>query len=404
MLLHVCLSAASRVRVLLVTITLGLGGSERQLALLAQELYRRHIDVRVFALDAEGPWLERLRTCGVPVIAGRFGGGGGIRAVRVLRLTRSAMRLAGTILWFRPAVVHAYLPLANFVAAVVGSTFRVPRVLISRRGLGTYRDSGPNWNRLDRLAYRLSDFTICNSKAVLEDSVRRDNLGREKYRVIYNGIESNELGPATSQRRRIRNQLRLESEDIVLVKVANLIPYKGHEELLTAFQLVIRAYPAARLVLAGEDRDNWKQQLEHLVDKLGIREKVLFFGRCENIPALLEAMDVAVVSSREEGFSNALLEALEAGLPVVATDVGGNREALEDGRFGLLVPSRNPTALAGGINTMISSLAYWREVAGEARKMVRERFSIEAMVDAHLQLYGCAPRSSTPPADARRTH
>jgi glycosyltransferase involved in cell wall biosynthesis len=101
-------------------------------------------------------------------------------------------------------------------------------------------------------------------------------------------------------------------------------------------------------------------------------------------------MDIAVVSSREEGFSNALLEALEAGLPVVATDVGGNREALEDGRFGLLVPSRDASALAEGINTMIANLNHWRKVASEAPRRVRERYSIESMVGAHLELYASA--------------
>jgi len=390
-------AAVARVRILLVTITLGLGGSERQLALLARELHRRQVQVRVFALEAEGPWLDRLRQWGVPVTNGRFGTGGGMRAVRFLRLAHTALRLAATILWFRPAIVHAYLPLANFVASVVGTALRVPGVIISRRGLGTYRDAYPAWNRFDRVAYRLSDFTICNSNAVLEDSVRRDQLGREKYRVIYNGIES--LGHPHPARLRdeIRTRIGLRDQDTALVKVANLIPYKGHEELLTAFQSVARVHPNARLVLAGEDRDNWKQQLEHLTEDLGISDKVLFLGRWEDIPALLRAMDISVVSSREEGFSNALLEALEGGLPVVATDVGGNREALEDGRFGLLVPSRDTPALAEGMNTMIANLEHWRKVASQAPDRVRERYSIEAMVSAHLKLYASAAGTAAGP-------
>lgn len=394
------MAALTRVRVLLVSISLGLGGAERQLALLARELHCRGVDVRVFALEAEGPWLERLKNWDVPVLNGHFGKGGGPKPIRILRFAHTSLRLASVILWYRPTIVHSYLSLANLVASVVGTLLGVRGVIISRRALGTHQDAFPAWNRLDRLTYRLSDFTICNSRAVLEDSARRDRLGREKYRVIYNGIETSGRGPDGRQREDVRAQIGLDARHTALVNVANLIPYKGHEELLTAFKSVASVYPEVRLVLAGEDRNGWKRELERLAETLAISAKVVFLGRCENVPELLRAMDLAVVSSREEGFSNALLEALEAGLPIVATDVGGNREALEDGRFGLLVPSRDSSALADGLKSVIADIGRWRQIASNAPRWVQERYSVEAMVNAHLDLYataagfGMTPKSS----------
>jgi glycosyltransferase involved in cell wall biosynthesis len=168
--------------------------------------------------------------------------------------------------------------------------------------------------------------------------------------------------------------------------VANLIPYKGHRELIEAFARVAADDPRLKLFLIGEDR-GIKEVLIGDARRLGVADRVNLMGQRSDVPTLLSAMDIGVLASHEEGFSNALLEKLDAGLPVVATNVGGNPEALEGMPDCILVEPQDPDGLARGLTDVIGNLGTDDQNRKIRQSLVRERYSVDAMVDAYERLY-----------------
>jgi glycosyltransferase involved in cell wall biosynthesis len=168
--------------------------------------------------------------------------------------------------------------------------------------------------------------------------------------------------------------------------VANLIPYKGHAELIEAFARVAVGDARIKLFLIGEDR-GIAQGLVSNANRLGIASKIDFMGQRNDVPTLLSAMDLGVMSSHEEGFSNALLEKLAAGLPVVATNVGGNPEALEGMPDCILVRPQDVDDLARGLADAVGRLSAGDQNRKIRQGRIRERYSVDAMVDAYERLY-----------------
>jgi len=374
------------VRKVLFTIgSLGLGGAESQMVLLMRELSVRDWQCELFVLEAQGPLRAAIEAAGVPIHEGGYQSGAS-RWRRAGQLARALHRLWVLARRVRPDVLHAFLPLTSFLGAVAGRAAGVPLVLTSRRALGTHQDRHPVWKSFDRIANSLSHRVTVNSRAVAEDTVARDAIRRDKLVLIPNGIDFSRFDTSASTRSAIREQLGLGPHDPAIVAVGNLLAYKGHDDLFGALPAVLERHPRARLFLAGEDR-GLEPHLRRLATSLGILPATVFLGRRNDIPDLLAAMDVFVLPSHEEGFSNALLEAMASGLGIVATDVGGNREALDEGACGLLVPAHDPVALATAVSRLLSDEDERAALGRRARDSVRARYTVSAMVNAHLALY-----------------
>jgi glycosyltransferase involved in cell wall biosynthesis len=183
----------------------------------------------------------------------------------------------------------------------------------------------------------------------------------------------------------MRRKLGLSRLDFAWVKVANLVDYKGHLDLVNAFYL-LRSVETVRLFLVGRDR-GYQHTLESAIASLGIADRICFLGDRSDVPEILTAMDGYVMASHTEGLSNAVLEAMATGLPVVATDVGGNSEALRGGEIGLLVEPRNPLALSDAMYRVMSDLELRLKLSSSAKQVVLGSYSAAAMVNSHISLY-----------------
>jgi glycosyltransferase involved in cell wall biosynthesis len=377
-------------RVLFTTCTLEVGGAESQMVLLIEGLLARGIDCEVAVLDANGPLRSRLEALGIAVRESGYRNGGSL-----VRKLLSGGRLLLILWWralrWRPDVLHAYLPLPNFLGAVAGRLAGVRTIVTARRGLGTHQDRHRFWSIFDRLTNLLSTVVTVNSRAVGEDTIRRDGLAPERMALIYNGIDMSRYARSAERRDLVRRSLQIARDEIAVVTVANLIPYKGHADLLRAIAQ-LRPRPArSRFFLVGRD-DGPGEQLARLANDLGIADRVVFLGQRNDVADILAAMDGFVLPSHEEGFCGALLEAMASGLAIVATDVGGNREALAGGRFGTLVPARDPPALARAIDGLLDAHCAararpWSTGEAEAALAARRTYSAERMVEAHVALY-----------------
>lgn len=356
-----------------------------QMTMLVKGMAERGCCCEVFLLEAVGPLIAELRSVGVVVHDGGYVSSAS-RWKKIFFLIRAAIRLYLHVLRSKPQILHAYLPLTNFLGALVGCFSRTSMVITSRRALGTHQDKRAIWKWLDRISSKLSHIVTMNSVAVLRDAIRRDKIDQTKSHVIYNGLDVEKYEASQDIRMLIRDKLNLAENEVAIVSVGNYLPYKGHSDLLRAVPLVLESEVNIRLLLVGEDRGIGRQ-LKELACELGIDGRVIFYGNSNEVARLLSAMDIFVLPSHEEGFSNALLEAMAAGLPIVATDVGGNSEALEGGFAGILAPPHCPDSLSGSISQLIADKKLRRQFGDRAKEVVRNKYSRETMIDNYTSLY-----------------
>lgn len=359
-------------RVALVIGQLGLGGTERQVVLLADGLTRRGYQVSVVCLFEGGPRESELASAGVPVfrLGLRRWRASGMSAIGNLFALLGYVRLLRRL---RVDVVHAFLYHSYVITPVCARLARVPVVVAGRRSLGNFKGGSRLLLLIERVATSITDLVIANSAAVAADARREERLAERKLVVVPNALADSAFETLVP--------CDLHTSRQVVMCVANLKWYKGHTFLLAAMAQAQERGAALTLVLVGEGPS--RPELEQLARDLNL--DVRFLGARTDVPSLLPAADIVVLPSLEEGMSNAVLEAMAAGRPVIATDVGGNSEAL--GTAGLLVPPGDPHALAECLLTLSASPSMRCDLGARGRARAQELFSVDRMVDRHVELY-----------------
>lgn len=386
--------AGAPVPVLYVIGSLNLGGSERHLLHLATRLDRTRFRPMICCLVETGPLFRIAQARGVAC------------SCLHLRLTRQGIRtgwrLAGGLarlirLMRREGVVilDAYLFLAYILAVPCAWLAGVPIRIAQRRGLRTSKPGWPGRHHLERCVNRLTTQVVANSQAVARDTMEDESLPAGRIRVIHNGVEV----PARPVGQDARPDGMPPGRRVILC-VANLIHYKGHLDLLAAAAEVLPAFPDVALVLVGDGP--MRPALADAVDRDGLRGRVHFLGHRADVSDLLAASDLFVLSSHEEGFSNALLEAMAHGLPVVATAVGGNLEAVEDGVTGLLVPPRDAGALAKAMMSLLADPPASSRMGQMGRARAAKLFPLDRMVHETETLYSALLDRHAPRAPSGR--
>jgi glycosyltransferase involved in cell wall biosynthesis len=246
------------------------------------------------------------------------------------------------------------------------------------------------WDRLNpvmrlsnRLTFGLNDHAIAVSQDVA-DSTR--GIDRSCLTVVDNGIDCTRLAATPDESALVRAEFGIPAGDCLVGKVANLTPKKNHENLIEAFALLHRRHPVATLLLIGQPVDR-EPLLRRLANARGVGDKVLFAGVRTDIPRLLRALDVFVMSSDFEGLPIALLEAMALARPVVATAVGGIPGVVRDGTDGFLVPPRDPQALAARLEELARSTDLRASMGASGQERVRAGYDISRMVSQVEAIY-----------------
>ncbi|MEO8601642.1 MAG: glycosyltransferase [bacterium] len=364
----------ARRRILYTVNRMDVGGSQTHLLQVLRLLDRTRFEPLLCCLTGKGSLLETARATGATVISGGLGGLKSPRAMTALA------RLARFMRREQLDVVHNYLLRANVVGTLAARAARVPVVLTSKRGCHERRGlelAGA------RLSNHLADCVTTNANAVRAFVHDNERCPLEKMVVIPSGIDSDRFAPLPPGD--YKQRLGMPADAPVVGIVTRMRVRKGVEEFLRAMAEVRRRHPAAHAVIVGEV--SLDAELAAMVAASGLGDHLHLLGRRADMPEVLSAFDLFVLSSHDEGMSNAILEAMAMRQPVVATDVGGTGEVVQEGRTGYLVPPRDAAALAAAIGRVLDDPAGARLMGVRGREVVVEQFSARAMVRQMETLY-----------------
>jgi glycosyltransferase involved in cell wall biosynthesis len=365
-------STSERIRVAFVVGNFVAGGAERHLLELWSRLDRDRFAVEIHCFRREGQFLPEVEGLGWPLRDLGLG-----RRIYDARGARGLARLVGGLRAFAPHVVHGYLFGPCLFAGLAGRMAAVPHVVAAKRNVDAFESPRQRW--LHGLGLRLATRVTAVSERVA-DSAAALGVPRAKITVIPNGVDVGRFSTPAAER-----PPELQGRTPVLGSVGCLAPRKDYAVLLEAVAGLRARYPRLLFVLVGDGPE--RAALESRARSLGLDGAVMFAGERPDVERWLPHFDLFALSSREEGIPNALLEAMAAGRPVVATAVGGTPEVVVDGLTGVLVPPGDPSALRAALERLLERPEDARRMGQLAAARAREEYGIERMVRRHEELY-----------------
>jgi glycosyltransferase involved in cell wall biosynthesis len=362
-------------KLMLLLYTLEAAGAEKVVLSLVDGIDRRRYSPVVCAFRG-GRLRQSFEDLGIPVyVLNKKRGPDLVALWRLIRLMRQ----------HRISILHSHNFSANLWGRVAAVVARVPVRIATEHSMPSIKTRLER--NIDQTLARLTTKIVSVSAAVRDAHVRDEKIDPDKFAVIYNGIkpwtwsEAHRLG----FEREFRQMHAVPKGAPLCITVGRLEQPKGHETLLSAVPAILRDVPDARFLFAGDG--SLQAQLEAQADVLQIRDRVIFLGARTDVRQLLAICNVAIMPSHREGFSIAILEAMAAGLPIVATNVGGNAEAIISGESGVVVPPGDPEVLAVAVKRLLTDQVQATALGQMARIRFDERFTIDRMIRLHDSLY-----------------
>lgn len=363
------------IHVLYLITDLNFGGAQKVLSDMLKRLDKNRFMPTVACLfGGDGPVADEIRAIDIPVVD--------LGMIAKWRLD-ALVRLFLLLRRMRPVILHASLFHANIPGRVFGRLAGVPIIITWRQNVNI---GGQIRELINRWTAELGDRTVAVSDLVLQVEIKRARISPDKVVTIYNGIDVSAFAtPNPEVAAQIRQSFDIPPGTLLVGTVGRLHPQKGLDNLLTAMPIIKRQFPNLRLLIIGDGELRNSSEIQ--AQSLGISDDVIFTGPRTDVPEIIPTLDVFSLPSLWEGLSLALLEAMAAGLPVVATSVGGTPEVVVDGATGLLVPPRDPTALAEAITHILTNPSMAHRMGQAGRERVTKHFSIDETVRKTEQLY-----------------
>lgn len=381
--------ASGRPHLCFVIGSLDRGGTEMHLSQIAPRLLRS-FDVSIILFHSAGDLAEAVEAQGVkiyrpwlPWLKARDRSNW---LGRVARLAISAAHIGTIVAISRPKIINFLLPASYYMGGVISVGLGVSKGIMWRRSLNNYQKSvRPVFGRVERWLHHRMAAIIGNSQRVVDQLVFEEGAPAERTFLVHNGIE---IAPAASAARRaeVRAILGIRDGTVVMVIVANLIPYKGHHDLIEACRRLQTKTPW-KLLIVGGDSSGIQDVLNETVARWDLRDRIEFLGLRSDARDIMSGADIGILCSHEEGFSNAILECMAAGLPMVVTDVGGNREAVVDGESGFVVPARDPEAMADALRLLIDDPRLREKFGAAGAGRVRENFGLARCIARYERIF-----------------
>jgi len=357
------------IRIVYLITELDTGGAQKVLLQLLSRLDRQRFSPSVACLyNGAGTVAQEIRMLGIPVAD--LGMTAKWRVDAFWRLYRLLKKE-------RPVILHTHLFHANIPGRVMGRLAGVPVIISTEHTMGMESE----WRyRVNRITHPLADRVVCVSPQIASFVTRRAGIPDAKTVVIQNGIDLQRFR-SMPDRQGARVALGLPVDHLLICTVARLDPVKRLDILLGA----LARLPGVHLVVVGEGQE--RRKLARLASELGVEQRARFVGDQRDVLPWLAACDLFVLSSDWEGLPMAVLEAMAAGLPVVATDAGGMPDLVEPNVTGRLVPPGQVDALAQAIAGLLGDAQLRREMGRAGAKRVADAFGLDQMTERTVQLY-----------------
>jgi glycosyltransferase involved in cell wall biosynthesis len=367
------LKSAALIRLLLIIPTLVRGGAEKQLALLATRLPRDEFDVHVAVLTHTGPLETQLHAAGIEVTV--IGKRWKFDPLSYLRLRRHIQTL-------KPDIVHTWLFAANAYGRHAAIGTGVKHVIAGERCVDPWKAS---WQlAIDRALTRRTQKIVTNSSGVKDFYVSR-GLPAEKFVIIPNGIDIANPPRTAFGREALLAELSLPADARLIGAVGRLWPQKRLKDLIWAAELLKTTRDGAHLLIIGDGPH--RSRLQRYRDQTNLQDRVHFLGERDDVARLMPDFDVLWLASEYEGQSNAIMEAMAAGVPVIATDIPGNRDLVVNDVTGYLVPVGDRHEFTRRTDWLLNDESLRTKFAAAGRERIMKDFTVEKMVQRHIDLY-----------------
>lgn len=363
-------------RILFLSTSMGLGGADQQLLSAAELLHRRGHEIVIVSLTPLGPMGLQARGAGIRTES--------LEMRRGIPDPRGLARLVRLVRGWRPDVLHSHMVHANLMARALRLLAPVPVVVSTIHNI---YEGGPVWMAAYRLTNRLVDHMTIISDAAAERFIAEGIVPETLLTVVPNGIDADRLRDVPpGARESLRREAGVDDREFAWLAVGRFEVAKDYPNMLRGFARVRERQPRAVLLLVG--RGSLQPETEALARELGLAGAVRFLGVRSDVPVVMSAADGYVMSSAWEGMPMVLLEAAAAGLPIVATSVGGNREVVRNEETGFLVPATDPEALGLAMLRLMSLTAEQRRSMGErGREHVRANYGLHRVAERWERLY-----------------
>ena len=293
------------------------------------------------------------------------------------------------------ALTHFFLPEAYFIGMLFAKLYGLKGPLImSRRCLNHYQKRHKILGYFEPFLHKFCDLILVNSHAIKNQLILHENVSSKKIQVIHNGIDEYRfLGPINTTK--IKQDLNIPPKSFIMIVTANLIPYKGHKDLFDALGMIKgQLGDNWFLIVVGQNR-GYLTSLQIQATHLGIENHILWLPDCHEPFPYLSIADVGILPSHEEGFSNAILEMMALGLPVIATDVGGNPEAVIHNETGVIIPPKDPSALGIAIVSLFQNTAKRKALGQAGKRRFHKHFTLPECVQHYEETYRLLNRKKT---------
>lgn len=365
-----------RIRVAHLIERMDVGGMERNVELILDKLPAERFEQWLCCMSEPGPMAEPLRRRGIRVE---------VLGVTYYYRPSHFMRMFLHLRRLKPHVVHTHGEFAGIFGRAAGIAAGVPVVLFHAQNLPAYVQAKRTILQ-NRILTAASQGIIACAEDTKRYLVEGEKIPPAKVTVVHNSVDVQSVVAASSARPKVRRHFGFRPDHVVFGTVSRLAPVKGHSYLLRAAPSVVAAEPRARFLIVGGGPEMPK--LDALTRELGLSAHVTFAGMRSDVPELLAAMDVFVQpTSVVEGLPLAVTEAMAAGLPVVATDVGGVREAVKNGVNGFIVRPGDVSALAHALTALACHPSRRSEMGSRSRQLCDGEFSTELMAQRVAALY-----------------
>ena len=339
---------------------------------LARYLNQRGADVQVLStLPGHGPVADMCEAAGIPWTVSRF-----LWPCRKSSLLRDTWRLLQVLRKLQPHVILSYTHSPNVGCGLVWRWSTIKVFIWGQRNVWQVRGDS-----VERFAWRHASAVICNANHMINYLSIKLGSTPAPIHIIHNGVE---LSPIRLPRYKWRAEFGIVQNAAVATMIAHFRKAKDHRTLLLAWNRVVREWmrdePLPHLLLAGSNQETY-ESIQALVDHLNLSDSVHFLGPVEDVTGLLAASDIGVHTSHHEGLSNSIIEYMASGLPVVATDLPGNQEALGDDLNQPLVRHGDPDDLADKLLSLLNDSERRRAIGERNRKRAETVFSVQAMCE-----------------------